>query len=62
MNVYLRGVRVYMDELKDGRIVGKGADEVIAGIVRYTPIKGADLLKRITPVVINPDGPGNFEA
>jgi NitT/TauT family transport system substrate-binding protein len=62
MNAYLRGVRVYMDALKDGRIAGKGADEVIASIVRYTPIKDADLLKRITPVVINPDGLVNFES
>jgi NitT/TauT family transport system substrate-binding protein len=59
MNAYLKGVRAYMDGLKDGKIAGKNADEVIASVVKNTPTKDAELLRRIHPVVISPDGAVN---
>ena len=61
MQAYLRGVRFYMDSLKDGSISGPNADEVIASIVKHTRTKDVALLKRIKPVVVNPDGQVNFE-
>ncbi len=61
MQAYLRGVRFYMDSLKDGSISGPNADEVIASIIKHTRTKDAALLKRIKPVVINPDGQVNFD-
>lgn len=61
MQAYLRGVRFYMDSLKDGSISGPNADEVIASIVKHTRTKDVALLKRIKPVVVNPDGQVNFD-
>jgi NitT/TauT family transport system substrate-binding protein len=60
MVAYLRGVRAYMDTLKDGLIAGKGADDVIASIMNHTGPKDAALLKRIFPVVIDPNGEVNL--
>ena len=60
MVAYLRGVRAYMDALKDGLIAGKGADDVIASIMNHTGPKDAALLKRIFPVVIDPNGEVNL--
>jgi len=62
MQAYLRGVRTYVDSLKDGTMSGPNADEVIASIVKYTRTKDVALLKRIKPVVINGDGQVNRES
>jgi NitT/TauT family transport system substrate-binding protein len=61
MNGYLRGVRMYMDALKDGKIAGKTADEVIATTVKHTPVKDAALLRRMIPAYIDPDGQVNLK-
>ena len=55
-DAYLRGVRDYNDSLVDGRIAGKGADEVIATLVQYTDIKDAALHRETVPAACNPDG------
>ena len=60
MVAYLRGVRAYMDALKDGLIAGKGADDVISSIMNHTGPKDAALLKRIFPPVIDPNGEVNL--
>jgi NitT/TauT family transport system substrate-binding protein len=60
MVAYLRGVRAYMDALKDGLIAGKGADDVITSIMNHAGPKDAALLKRIFPVVIDPNGEVNL--
>lgn len=60
MVAYLRGVRAYMNALKDGLIAGKGADDVIASIMNHAGPKDAALLKRIFPVVIDPNGEVNL--
>jgi NitT/TauT family transport system substrate-binding protein len=56
MNAYVQGLRTYMDALKGGRIAGKNADEVIASLVKHGRIQDADLLKRIVPVAMDPNG------
>ena len=56
MRAYIRAVRDYNDALKDGRIAGKGADEVIATLVEYTDIKDAALHRDTVPAACNPDG------
>lgn len=61
MVAYLRGVRTYMNALKGGSISGPNANEVIASIVKHSNTKNVDLLKRIHPVVIDPDGQVNFD-
>jgi NitT/TauT family transport system substrate-binding protein len=53
---YLRGVRVYVDALKEGRLAGPNASEVIAILTRYTPIKDAGLFRRMVPSWVDPNG------
>ena len=42
MRAYIRAVREYNDALKDGRIAGPNADEVISILTEYTFIKDAE--------------------
>jgi NitT/TauT family transport system substrate-binding protein len=61
MEAYLRGVRLYMSALRDGTLSGRGADQVIASIVKHTQNKDVDLLKRIRAPAIDPDGHVNLQ-
>ena len=61
MRAYVRGIRVYNDALKDGHLAGPKADDVIAVLTRYTPIKDAALFRRIVPSAVNPDGEVNMK-
>jgi len=56
MRAYIRAVREYNDALKDGRIAGPNADEVIAVLTEYTFIKDPNIHRSITPAAIDPDG------
>jgi NitT/TauT family transport system substrate-binding protein len=56
MHAYLRGVRDYNDALKDGKIAGPNADEVIAILTQYTNIKDPAVYRAITPNGTNPNG------
>ena len=56
MRAYIRAVRFYNGALKDGRLDGPNADEVIAILSDATPIKTRDIYKLITPTGMNPDG------
>jgi NitT/TauT family transport system substrate-binding protein len=59
MRAYLRGVRFYNDALKDGKLAGARADEVIAILVKYTPIKDAGMFRRMVPSFCDPNGAVN---
>jgi NitT/TauT family transport system substrate-binding protein len=59
MRAYLRGVRMYNDALKDGRLAGPKANEVIAILVKYTAIKDESMFRRMVPSYCNPDGEVN---
>ena len=59
MRAYLRGVRMYNDALKDGRLAGPKANEVIAILVKYTTIKDESMFRRMVPSYCNPDGEVN---
>ena len=61
MRAYIRAVRDYNDALVDVKIAGPNADEVIAVLQQYTPIKDPALLRKITPAAVNPDGHVNLE-
>jgi len=61
MRAYVRAVRDYNDALKDGRIAGPNADEVIPTLVEHTFIKDAAIHRSITPAAIDPDGRMNME-
>ena len=56
MRAYVRAVRFYNGALKDGRLDGPNAEEVIAILSEATPIKSRDIYKAITPTGMNPDG------
>ncbi len=62
MRAYLKGVRDYNDALKDGRIAGKNADEIIAILTEYTAIKDAEIYRSIIANACNPDGHVNAES
>ena len=61
MRAYIRAVREYNDALIDVKIAGPNADEIIATLQQYTPIKDPVLLRKITPAAVNPDGRVNLE-
>ena len=56
MRAYIRAVRFYNDALKNGRLDGPAADDVIAILSEATPIKSREIYKLITPTGMNPDG------
>jgi NitT/TauT family transport system substrate-binding protein len=59
MRAYIRGVRVYNDALKDGKLAGPAAGEVIPILVKYTTIKDESMFRRMIPSWANPDGDVN---
>jgi NitT/TauT family transport system substrate-binding protein len=59
MRAYLRGVRMYNDALRDGRLAGPKASEVIPILVKYTTIKDESMFRRMVPSYCNPDGEVN---
>jgi NitT/TauT family transport system substrate-binding protein len=61
MRAYLRAVRDYTDTLISGRIDGPRSDEIVATLTQYTNLKNPDLVRKITPPAINPDGRVNLE-
>ncbi len=62
MRAYVRAVRFYNGALKDGRLDGPNADEVIQILSDSTPIKSREIYKSITPTGMNPDGRVNKES
>jgi len=56
MRAYIRGVRIYNDALKDGRLAGPRANDVIPILTRYTAIKDESLFRRIVPSWVDPNG------
>jgi NitT/TauT family transport system substrate-binding protein len=62
IKAYIKGVRDYNDVLKDGRMAGPGADEVVDTIAHYSVTKDKDLIKSVIPAALHPDGEINVEA
>jgi NitT/TauT family transport system substrate-binding protein len=62
MRAYIRGIRFYVRALKDGKLAGETAEEVIPILIEYTAVKNADLLRKITPTGMDPDGRVNIES
>ena len=56
MRAYIRGLRDYVDALKDARLAGPGAEEVVEIIARYSTVKDKDVLRSIIPHYVDPDG------
>lgn len=62
MRAYLKGIRFYVRALKDGKLAGETAEAVIPILVEYTAVKNPDLLRKITPTGMDPDGRVNIES
>jgi len=60
MRAYIKAVREYNDALKDGRIAGPNAEEVISILTADTFIKDSAIHRSITPAAIDPDGRLSF--
>jgi NitT/TauT family transport system substrate-binding protein len=56
MRAYLKGVRDYNDALKDGRLAGPNADEVVTILTQSTAIKDPGVFRAIHAQGCNPDG------
>jgi len=52
-------VAYYRGALKDGRLAGPNADDVIAILVASTPIKDPAIFRQITPNGVDPEGKVN---
>ena len=55
MKACLQGVRDYNDALKDSRIAGPNAEEIIDAIARYSVTKDRDLIRTVIPAALHPD-------
>ncbi|HUZ72513.1 MAG TPA: ABC transporter substrate-binding protein [Stellaceae bacterium] len=53
---YLRSVRYYHGGLKDGKLAGPNADDVISILTHSTRIKDPAVFRAITPNGVDPDG------
>ena len=56
MKAYIRGLRDYVDALKDTRLAGPGAEDVIDIIARYSVVKDRAVLRTIIPHFVDPNG------
>ena len=59
-SAYLKAARYYYEALKDGKLAGPNAEEVIQVLTEYTPIKDAQVYRTIVPNGIDPDGKVNI--
>lgn len=56
VRAYLKAARFYNDALKDGKLAGPTAEEVVEILVQSTPLKDAALYHSILPHGLDPDG------
>jgi NitT/TauT family transport system substrate-binding protein len=56
MRAYIKAVREYNDALKDGKIAGPNADEIVAILTEHTFIKDPAIHRSSTAAAIDPDG------
>lgn len=61
MRAYIRAVRFYNDALKDSKLAGPTADELVSILTQYTPVK-AEIYRKVTPTGMNPDGNVSVES
>ncbi len=59
MRAYIRAARDYNDALKDGKLAGPNAEEIIHVLTQSTKIKDAALYRVMVPHGCNPDGKVN---
>src|ERR1700704_2019886 len=62
MKALVRGMRFYNDSLRDGKIAGPNADEVVAILVEYSHIKDSAVHRAIISHAVDPDGYVNVDS
>ncbi len=62
MRALVRAIRFYNDALRDGKIQGPNADEVIAILTQYATLKDAATYRQIASHGVDPDGNVNIES
>jgi NitT/TauT family transport system substrate-binding protein len=60
MRGYIRAIRLYNDALKDGRLAGPTAGQIIPILTKYTSTKDEAMFRRIIPSAVNPNGDVNL--
>jgi NitT/TauT family transport system substrate-binding protein len=61
MNAFIRGARDYNDALVDGKLAGKGAEEVVEILAKHSKVKDKALLRAVVPSACDPDARPNVE-
>jgi NitT/TauT family transport system substrate-binding protein len=56
MRAFMKAVRFYNGALKDGMLRGPNADEVVAILTEFTPIKDPNVYRSISPQGSDPNG------
>ena len=56
MRAYVRGLRYYHAALKDGRLAGDNAEEIMKIIAESTPVKDFEVMKVMTPAGVDVNG------
>jgi NitT/TauT family transport system substrate-binding protein len=59
MRAYIRAIRDYNDALKDSRLAGRNADEIVTILTEYTTIQDPNVYRTIVPNGCNPNGKVN---
>jgi NitT/TauT family transport system substrate-binding protein len=62
MHALLRGMRFYVDSLKDGKLAGPNAARTIDILVQYGTIKDPAVYRAATPSGLDPDGNINMDS
>lgn len=62
MVAYLRAIRDYNRALKDGKLAGPGADEIIKVLTEATPVKDPAVYRTMNAFAVDPDGKINLAA
>jgi NitT/TauT family transport system substrate-binding protein len=62
MRALIRGMRFYVDSLKDGRLAGPNAERTIAILVQYGGVKDPAVYRAAIPCGLDPDGAVNMES
>jgi NitT/TauT family transport system substrate-binding protein len=62
MKAFLRAARDFNDALVDGKLTGKGGEELIAILAKHTVIKDPNVLRGMVMAGVNPDGKLNVDS
>jgi len=60
MNAYIEGARYYADAVRNGKLDGPTAANVIAILIKYTPLKDAATYRHVAPSELDADGRMNL--